>query len=59
MVLGSEDDFVKQVKKGDRVILWVRAQYPVSLASQTRRRLTCRVGVILSGMLVPLIGVLR
>jgi len=34
VVLGSEDDFVKQVRKGDRVILWVRAQYPVSLASK-------------------------
>jgi hypothetical protein len=33
VVLGSEDDFVKQVKKGDRVILWVRAQYPVRCIS--------------------------
>jgi hypothetical protein len=31
VVLGSEDDFAKQVKKGDRMILWVRAQYPVRI----------------------------
>lgn len=29
-ILGPDDPLVRQAKTGDRVVIWIRAQYPVS-----------------------------
>lgn len=53
-VFGPDDELVRKAKRGDRVIIWARAQYPVRplpLAFRFQRTMTdrSRGGVILSG----------